>query len=76
MRKPLTDEIHFCSFGAITDVSETHRKINTHLAAWLSGPTTHRDVNMAGPLTSRGALFDPARLRFFNWQLLGLAIIL
>tara|TARA_B100000767_G_scaffold1064_1_gene1048 strand:+ start:811 stop:1962 length:1152 start_codon:yes stop_codon:yes gene_type:complete len=74
--KALTDEIQSCRFGAITDVSETYQKIIARLAAWLSGPITHRDVALAGPLTGRSAVLDKTRLRFSSWQLLGLAVVL
>ena len=50
MRKPLTDEIHFCSFGAITDVSQTHRKIITALGSLDIKPSSHRDVLWLAPL--------------------------
>ena len=76
MRKPLTDEIQSCRFGAITDVSETHQKIIARLAAWLSGDLTPRDVAVASAVTGCGAVLDKTGLRFYNWQLLGLAVII
>ncbi|MDE0750801.1 MAG: hypothetical protein OSB16_01090 [Planktomarina sp.] len=76
MRKPQIDETRSRSFGAITDVSKTHRKIIACLAAWLSGPIANRDVVMAGPAVGRGAVLDTTGLRFSSWQLLGLAVVL
>ncbi|MDE0781886.1 MAG: hypothetical protein OSB34_01770 [Planktomarina sp.] len=76
MRKPRTNEAQPHIFGAITNVSTTYRKIIARLAAWLSGDLTPRDVAVASAVTGCGAVLDKTGLRFYNWQLLGLAVII